>query len=199
MLDARWLTLLDEARAAHARLPALQDFCAFPDPLQDQDVIARHDPLCDRMGADAALHSAGFETFRDALIAAAPLAQWRDTYRDSPIGAVLHAHFGTYEFLGRDAPFGTDRMRGFMVYQIPGYHYPMHHHPAEELYLVLAGAAEFHIDGEKGRALHPGDTITHQSNQPHALTTRESPVLAYVLWRGDLTTKPVFTHPETLT
>ena len=42
------------------------------------------------------------------------------------------------------------------------------------------------------------DTTYHDSNQPHALTTHTSPVIAYVLWRGDLMTKPVFTDPETL-
>ena len=134
----------------------------------------------------------------DALINAAPLGQWRDTYRDTPIGAVLHAHFGTYEFLGRDAPFATDAMRGFVIYQRPGYHYPLHQHPAEELYVVLSGQAEFHIDGIGTRTLHAGDTCYHATNQPHALTTTNSPVIAYVLWRGDLTTKPVFTHPEDL-
>lgn len=199
MIDARWQTLLNEARAAHARIEALNAFCPFPDPLSEQAIMPRHDPLSDRLGTDTALGSAGFEGFRDALIAAAPLAQWRDTYRDSPIGAVLHAHFGTYEFLGRDAPFGTDLMRGFVVYQIPGYHYPLHHHPAEELYLVLAGEAEFHVEGEESRVLRPGDSAYHASNLPHALTTHDSPVLAYVLWRGDLTTKPVFTYPDALT
>lgn len=196
MMDARWTAVLDAARDAHARVAALQRFCAFPDPLTEQEVTARHDPLCDQMAADAALTSEDFAAFRDALIAAGSLGQWRDTYRDSPIGDVLHSHFGTYEFLGQDAPFGTDQMRGFMVYQTPGYHYPMHHHPAEEIYLVLAGEAEFHVEGQDSRILRPGDTQYHDSNQPHALTTHDTPVMAYVLWRGDLNTKPVFTYPQ---
>ncbi len=197
MMDARWQTVLDEARAAHAAVPALQEFCAFPDPLRPQEVSQQHDPLCDRMQDDPGLTSDGFEGFRDALIAAGPLGQWRDTYRDAPIGDHLHSHFGTYEFLGRDAPFGTDEMRGFMVYQTPGYYYPLHHHPAEELYLVLAGEGEFHVEGEESRILRPGDTAFHASNVSHALTTHDTPVMAYVLWRGDLLTKPVFTYPET--
>ncbi|QGX98817.1 cupin domain-containing protein [Roseovarius faecimaris] len=198
MMDARWTTLLEAARAAHAAVPALQDFCPFPEPLREQAVTAHHDPLCDAMAADADLTTEAFAGFRDALIAAGPLAQWRETYRHTSIGAVLHAHFGTYEFLGHDAPFGTDTMRGFMVYQRPGYHYPMHHHPAEELYLVLAGEAEFHVEGEGSRVLRPGESQFHLTNQPHALTTHDQPVLAYVLWRGDLMTKPVFTYPEAL-
>ena len=198
MTDPRWQTVLDEARAAHARVPELQGFCDFPDPLIRQEVATHHDPLCDQMQVDNRLTSGGFETFRDALIAAGPLAQWRETYRDTPIGDVLHSHFGTYEFLGRDAPFGTDQMRGFVIYQTPGYHYPMHHHPAEEIYLVLAGEAEFHVEGQASGILRPGDTAFHATNQPHALTTHDTPVMAYVLWRGDLITRPVFSYPETL-
>lgn len=198
-MDMRWTTLLEEARKAHATQPELQAFCDFPEVIREQNVTAKHDPLSDRMKNDPGLVSDRFAGFRDALIAAGPLAQWRETYRDTPIGDVLHTHFGTYEFLGRDAPFGTDQMRGFMVYQTPGYHYPMHHHPAEEIYLVLAGEAEFHVEGRDSSILRAGDTAFHETNQPHALTTHDTPVLAYVLWRGDLNTKPVFTHPETLT
>jgi hypothetical protein len=44
--------------------------------------------------------------------------------------------------------------------------------------------------------LGPGDTAFHASNQPHAMTTKDKPVLAYVLWRGDLKTPPVLTPAE---
>ena len=197
-MDTRWHKVLTEARALHATLPALSDFCAFPDAPLPQEITAKHDPLADAMATAPGDTKPAMAPLRDALIAAAPLGQWRDTYRDTSIGAVLHAHFGTYEFLGRDAPFGTDTMRGFVIYQTPGYHYPMHHHPAEELYVVLSGEAEFHVAGQPSRILRPGDTNYHESNQPHALTTHDTPVIAYVLWRGDLTTKPVFTDPGAL-
>ncbi len=198
-MDPRWSTVLTEARALHATLPALSAFCPFPNAPGPQDISAKHDPLAGAMAAAPGDTTPTMAPLRDALIAAAPLGQWRDTYRDTPIGAELHAHFGTYEVLGRDAPFAADAMRGFVIYQAPGYHYPMHHHPAEELYLVLSGQAEFHIDGQGSTILRPGDTAYHDSNQPHALTTHGSPVIAYVLWRGDLSTKPVFTYPEALT
>ena len=197
-MDARWKAVLDTARAVHAASPDLQGFCPFPDPVEPQPIVKHIDPLCEVMRADESLDSPNHAAFVAALMAAGPLAQWRETYRDTPIGDVLHAHFGTFAILGLDAPFATDQMRGFLVYQRPGYHYPMHHHPAEEMYLVLAGEAEFHVEGKGSRILHPGDTQFHATNQPHALTTHDRSVLAYVLWRGDLLTKPVFTYPETL-
>ena len=197
-MDKRWQAILDTARAVHAASPELQAFCPFPDPVGPQNVDIHIDPLCEVMRADDSLESPKHAAFCEALMAAAPLAQWRETYRDTPIGDVLHAHFGTFAILGLDAPFATDEMRGFLVYQRPGYHYPMHHHPAEEMYFVLAGEAEFHVDGEGSRILRPGDTQFHETNQPHALTTHNRSVLAYVLWRGDLLTKPVFTYPDAL-
>jgi len=195
-----WHTLLAEIRAVHERLPALQAFCAFPETVTAQDIPARHDPLIDAMQAEPGLTAPkGMAPLRDALQQAAPTAFWRDTYRNTGYGEVLHANFGCYEVLGRQTPLQAKGMRSFVIYQKAGFHYPWHHHPAEELYLVVAGEGEFHLDGAKPRRLGPGDTAFHASNAPHALITHESPVIAYVLWRGDLETKPVWTDPEALT
>jgi len=191
-----WNTLLAEARAAHDALPALQDFCDFPSDLAEQDVTPYHVPASDLMTSDQGLFSDRFPGFRDALIAAAPFAQWRETYKGTNIGADFLDRFGCYEFLGVDAPFATSDMRGFVVYHPPGLHYPWHHHPAEELYVVIAGEAEFSMEGAEARTLRAGETAFHTSNVPHALTTYDHPVMAYVLWRGDLKTKPVFTYAE---
>ncbi|MEL7256500.1 MAG: dimethylsulfonioproprionate lyase family protein [Pseudomonadota bacterium] len=194
-----WDQLLAEARSAHERVPELQAFCAFPEALQRQQIDPKHDPLSDAMCSGTGLTApAELVPFRDALCAAAPTAKWRETYRDTDFGEVLHTHFGCYEVLGVDTPLGATDMRSFVIYQEPGFHYPMHHHPAEELYLVIAGEGEFHIEGGASRHLKPGDTAFHPSNIPHALTTTDQPIIAYVLWRGDLSTKPVWTHPEEL-
>ena len=195
-MDKRWTTLLDEARAAHARLPALAGFCAFPDDFTEQMVTPHHIPAADLMCNDPNLFSEGFEGFRDALIAAGPLAQWRETYKGTAIAEDFLNRFACYEFIGQDAPFGTDRMRGFVVYQPPGLHYPWHHHPAEEMYVVLAGEAEFAIEGEGSKTLRAGATVYHRSMVPHALTTHQHPILAYVLWRNNFNIKPVLTYPD---
>lgn len=198
-MSTAWDRLLHETRATHERLAVLQDFCAFPENVRFQDISPRHDPLCDAMRADPGLYAPDELTpLRDALCDAAVEATWRDTYRDTDYGDTLHTHFGCYEVLGRDTPLAVENMRGFVIYQVPGFHYPMHHHPAEELYLVVAGEGEFHIDGQPTRRLKPGDTAFHPSNVPHALTTTDHPIIAYVLWRGDLGTKPVWTYPEDL-
>ena len=199
MTNTAWNTLLTEARAIHARLPVLQEFQTFPDTVTDQTITPHHDPLSDLMRADQNLRTtAELAPFRDALLNAAPSGRWRETYKDTDFGDTLHASFGCYEVLGQDTPLGSNDMRSFVIYQKPGFHYPLHHHPAEEMYLVVAGEGEFHLDGQPSKHLKPGDTMFHPSNAPHALTTHDTPIMAYVLWRGDLTTKPVWTHPEDL-
>ncbi|WP_120501991.1 dimethylsulfonioproprionate lyase family protein [Roseovarius sp. EL26] len=197
-MDLRWETLLTETRATHARVPALQEFCALPEPVVEQPVTPHHIPAADLMIHDPNLHSNAFADFRDALINAAPLAQWRETYKGTGASADFLNRFACYEIIGIDAPFGATDIRAFVVYQPAGFHYPWHHHPAEEIYMVVAGEAEFHLEGENPQTLRPGDTAFHPSNAPHALITRDHPVMAYVLWRGDLNTKPVFTYPEDL-
>ena len=62
--------------------------------------------------------------------------------------------------------------------------------------MIIAGEAIFEAAGQPARRLSPGDTTFHASNQPHAMTTDDKPVLAYVLWRGDLKTRPVLTPKE---
>ncbi len=192
-----WTDLLTEARALHNSVPALSEFCPFPEVEVANTFEPQIDPLCDTLKEDTTLDGP-YAAFQAACLSAASHGWWRGTYRDTLIGDVLHAHFGTYEILGQDTPLKTNAMRGFMIYQTPGYHYPLHQHPAEEIYLVLAGEAEFEIEGEESKTLRPGDVSFHASNAPHALTTTDRSILAYVLWRGDLTTKPVFTYPETL-
>lgn len=162
-----------------------------------QECLARHDPLCDAMHAARSLATLpALQGFHDSAMEVVRIAQWRETYRDTPFGEPLHAHFGSFEVLGRDTPLSTATMRSFVIFQSPGFHYPMHHHPAEELYLVLAGEGDFHLEGAPSRSLGPGATAHHPPNAPHALTTQEQPIIAYVIWKGDIHEKPVWTCPE---
>ena len=195
MIDTNWQALLDAARALHQDVPELAAFCDFPDPVRPQSCAAKHDPICDAMLGQPDLRPLpGLQPFHASAMAAARSAQWRDTYRDTAFGETLHAHFGSFEVVGRDTVLGAEGMRSFLVYQAPGFHYPLHHHPAEEIYLVLAGSGEFHLHGAPSRSLGPGETAHHPVNAPHALTTHESPLVAYVVWKGDIGKKPVWTE-----
>lgn len=75
----------------------------------------------------------------------------------------------------------------------PHLYYPWHHHPAEEIYRILSGAAWFMKDGTQPVLLAAGDCYEHASNQPHAMETTDQPVMAYVVWRNGFETPPVLT------
>lgn len=187
-------TLLDQARRTHATEPILNGFSPFPDDLSDQAFDPRALPCAATMAAMARVEAGHLGPFRDAFIAAGPEAFWRATYEDTDIGADFMDRFACYALIGPDAPWTSAKMLAFIVAMPPHLHYPWHHHPAEELYFVLAGQADFHRHGEASETLGPGQGSYHASMQPHAMTTRDHPVLAYVLWRGDLQTPPVWTE-----
>ena len=80
-----------------------------------------------------------------------------------------------------------------MVYMPAGLYYPWHQHPAEELYLCLAGEAVFKKDLEEDKVLRKGEITIHGSNQPHATQMHDHPGLCYDIWSNELTTPPVLT------
>jgi quercetin dioxygenase-like cupin family protein len=69
----------------------------------------------------------------------------------------------------------------------PNTFYPMHAHPATELYWIIAGHAEWSASGAR-RIVPPGGFVLHQSNEPHAMRTFAEPLLALYSWSGDLDT-----------
>ena len=190
-------TLLTEFRNLHAASPALSTFCSLPETVDRQEVTPHHIPAATLMKADGDLTAtASTEALRDAFIAASDIAQWRETYKGTRIGADFMERFGCYCLIGGGGPFSAPDMGAYVVYMPPGLYYPYHHHPAEEIYYILAGEAEFMMESEQPKTLGPGEHVFHPSNRPHATQTHDRPFMALVLWRGDMATKPVLTYPE---
>ncbi|SHJ11894.1 dimethylsulfoniopropionate lyase DddQ [Shimia gijangensis] len=189
-------TLLDVARKAHQASTEMTAFCPFPDDIRATEATAFHIPASDLFQAETGLFTDHHDDFRKALVAAAPYVRWRETYKGTDIGQDFLDRFGCYCLIGPDAPFHSDQMFCWMVYMPPGLHYPWHHHPGEEMYLVLGGEAEFFRKGAADETLRSGDVCQHGSNQPHAMETFEHPVLAYVVWRNGFATPPVLTKDE---
>ncbi len=189
-------TLLDQARAAHESQACLAEFCRFPDDLHEQAVAPFHVPAAELLSRESGLYSDVLSEFRDAFVAASPMAQWRETYKDTNIGQDFMDRFACYSLIGEGGPWVSTQMSSYVVYMPANLYYPWHHHPAEELYLVLAGEAEFMREGAEPETLRPGDHSFHASNQPHAMRTGDHPVMAYVVWRNNLQTPPVLTERE---
>lgn len=198
MTHPAFQTLLGEARSAHAVHPELAAFAPFPDDVADSAFTPHHIPAATLMAQDTGLFSAQWQSFRDAFVTAGPHAHWRETYKGTDIGQRFLDQFGCYSLVGPDAPYTSEKLYAFVVYMPAGLYYPWHHHPAEEIYLILAGEAEFMRKGEPSEVLQAGDTSFHKSNQPHAMQTHDHPVLAYVTWRNHLNIRPVLSAPGDL-
>ena len=192
MTRAAWDTLLAEARRLHESHPALADFCPFPDDVTPQDVAPHNINAARLFEADEQLDRS--HPMAAAFHGASPIAQWRETYKGTQIASDFMDRFGCYCLVGSGGAFTSAQFSSYVVYMPSHLEYPAHHHPAEELYVILAGSAEFHCAGKAPETLGPGDVSQHASNQPHATITRDQPVLAYVVWRNNLGIKPVWTQ-----
>ncbi|MGC1495507.1 MAG: dimethylsulfonioproprionate lyase family protein [Sulfitobacter sp.] len=171
-------------------------FCAFPDDLEPQDVRPFHIPSADLLYKEHCLFSEEYSKTRDAFVAAGPAATWRETYKDTDIGTDFMDRFGCYCLIGEDGAFTSTSMAAWVVYMPAKLYYTWHQHPAEEMYMTLAGEATFMRKGCEDKVLRAGGTSLHASNQPHAMQTHDHPVMAYVVWRNGFTSPPVLTCGE---
>jgi len=119
-----------------------------------------------------------------ALCDAAPGLAWRQTYTEKHIGRAFLDNYGWCAIVGRDGPLVSERLAcGFLLLG-PQVHYPRHRHPAEELYLALSGTAAWQQGDGAWAWRTPGALLHHASNEPHAMRTAETPLLALYVWRG---------------
>lgn len=186
--------LLQELQNLHRMNDQLEAFCEFPNDLKFKQVQPNHMGACDLFTQETDLFGEVYAQFNSLLRALAPVAYWRDTYAGTNISDDFRKTFGCYCLIGVNGFFQSDRMHSYMVYMPAGLYYPWHQHPAEELYLCLAGEAVFKKDLEEEKVLREGEITIHGSNRPHATQTHDHPVLCYVVWRNELTKPPVLTY-----
>jgi len=189
-----WSVLLDELQCYYADTPALQGFCPFPDDLTPGDRIAHHLPCSDLLASDTKLQSLRHPNLHHAMVAVRSQAQWRDTYAGTPVGGDFRTRFGCYSIVGRGGQWVSAQMACYLVYMPPYLDYPLHEHPAEELYCILAGRAEFWTRDEPVHEVAEGGTVFHPSGVPHGTRTGSDSLLALVVWRNHLMTPPVWSE-----
>lgn len=192
-MKALFETALKEVTKLHQTNEAIRAFGDFPTDFEWQDLPAYDIPGALLMAEDKSLNTHSFENLRDVFIAPWQYAEWRETYRDTDIGEDFLSRFACYELFGHQGHFHTEKMRGFLLYSDANLYYPWHHHPAEELYFIIAGEASFATEGNTPKLLKSGDTAFHATNQPHNMQTHDKGVLAYVLWRNEFDTAPILT------
>ncbi|MEM8730678.1 MAG: dimethylsulfonioproprionate lyase family protein [Pseudomonadota bacterium] len=190
--DHLYDSLLCQSRDAYSAHPDLAAFAPFPDDIV-RCPITPYEALCGNVLRDGLGRVSRFyPDLQAAICAAGSAAIWRETYKGTDIGDQFLTQFGCYAIIGDAAPFFSHNFRLFVVYMPPGLNYPWHHHPAEEIYLVVSGRAVFRTRNRPDELLHEGHTMFHASNEPHAMETLDDPVLCLVAWRNEFETRPVF-------
>lgn len=113
---------------------------------------------------------------------------WRQNpnYRAKPPSAGFLESYGYLECAGPEAPYRSPRLRLGLLLLGPHTLYPIHHHPAEEIYLPL-GRGRWFKDGDGWQQRGSGDVIHHPPMCGHATESDDAPLAAIYLWRGAIT------------
>jgi hypothetical protein len=166
-------------RSAEAAMPR-EGFAAVP----GRDYTAILAP------AIAAGRGQAVDGIAEALATLSGQLPWRYSYPARPGAADLGDRIAFAELIGPRAPLTVPGCRAGFTLMAPETFYPLHAHPAIELYLVISGHAQW-TTPEAERIVPPGAFVLHRSGQPHAMCTFAAPLLALYGWRGDLDT-PAF-------
>jgi quercetin dioxygenase-like cupin family protein len=119
-----------------------------------------------------------------AALAASPEGlSWHYHYAARPGEADLADRIAFAELIGPSGPLDAPDCRVGFTLMAPETFYPLHAHPAIELYWVLSGDAQWTTPGAD-RMVPPGAFVLHRSNEPHAMRTFGAPLLALYAWRG---------------
>lgn len=119
-----------------------------------------------------------------------PIA-WTLPWTTAPAGKLTRHMEGRYTFASLIGPHelihsDTIRFGAFLV--APDTVYPSHWHAAEEIYMIVSGAAHWKADDGGFAEVPPGAIFRHKPWQPHATTTLSEPMLALWAWHGDIRT-----------
>jgi mannose-6-phosphate isomerase-like protein (cupin superfamily) len=112
--------------------------------------------------------------------------RWEQSYKkeDGVVSDAMLAAYGFVEILGKQGPFVSESIRAGIGIYGPDIEYPMHRHHAEEIYIVLAGTADFIIGQAQGIRKSAGDVVFMKSNTPHGFLTGGEAFVVYYLWQG---------------
>ena len=116
---------------------------------------------------------------------------WDYQYPPHPSADDLSKRIGFAELIGPDGPMYSPQCRVGFTLMAADTFYPWHAHPAIELYLVIAGRAEWTASDTR-QEVPPGGFVLHRSNEPHAMRTLTEPLLALYSWSGDLDTAAIY-------
>lgn len=188
--------VLAAARALVERLPEVAAFAEdWPDGSRRRIEPAGL-PVCAALTEVERGATALTRELVSAVVLAAPVLRWQQTYGAGDFGASFLQGYGWSEFAGLRGPVPSDRLAIGVLLLGPQITYPSHAHDAAEIYVPLSGTALWQRGDAPFAPVEPGQVILHPSWLPHAMRTQNAPLLALYLWRGgDLAAKSVILDP----
>ena len=93
------------------------------------------------------------------------------------------------ELLGPNGLVNSDTVRLGLYGMVPRSEYGLRTHPAEEIYVMLAGQMDWKLADRPYVPHLPGERSYHPSLMPHASRTRGDAFISVYAWYGDISTE----------
>jgi len=93
------------------------------------------------------------------------------------------------EVLGPGGLIKSDEVRIGLYGMLPNSAYGIRTHPAEEIYVMLAGVAEWKRGTDTYLAAGTGERSFHPSMMEHATRTGDKAFMSVYVWHGDISTE----------
>ncbi len=158
-------------------------------------VPSRHLPAADTLGKTVALANDHTRPLVELFEAEKATRKWEQSYSksDAVVGDDMLSGYGFAEVIGKLGPFVSTKVRSGIGVWAPGIDYPAHQHAAEEVYIVLAGSADFMLDEGPYETRRAGDVVHVTSMRRHGFRTTTEPLTVFYIWQaGDLREKSSF-------
>jgi mannose-6-phosphate isomerase-like protein (cupin superfamily) len=129
--------------------------------------------------ATADLHAAAVRCFTEV--------HWTEFYGEDDWSRPFLSLFSCAEGIGPEGRLAHDSLIVGLYLYGPGMRYPQHAHPADEVYVVLAGRQAFQIGAHASFIAHgPGAVVVLPADSSHAIRTEGGPAFGVFLRRGDI-------------
>lgn len=162
-------------------------------------VAPAHLPASDILEQCLALTNPDTRGLMDSLVRERASRNWEQSYTksDKAVGDDMLAKYGFAEIIGERGPFVSARVRAGIGVFGKGINYPPHRHQAEEIYVVLAGSADFRFGDTAPAKYSVGNLIHVPPQMIHGFTTGKEPLVVFYLWKGgDLREKSTFVSAQ---
>jgi hypothetical protein len=162
-----------------------------------QDIPAARVPVQMRCEAELKAYAADYALAKALadLMPAIHLTR-SETYLAAPPSADFGNNYGYGVICGPDSgppALMTDAQLSFGLMLLgPDTHYPLHSHPADEIYYAVTGPSSWRTGDDAWSSRKAGEIIHHPSWIPHATLAGDRPLVLLYVWQGDLETDAAF-------